>query len=41
MIYLTYLYTCIILYLEDFLLTGEGEASLKALEEKQSGRGQS
>ena len=40
MIYLTCLYTCIILHLEDLLLTGEGEASLKALEEKQSRRGQ-
>ena len=40
MIYLTCLYTCIILHLEDLFLTGEGEASLKALEEKHSGRGQ-
>ena len=40
MIYLTHLYICIILYLEYWLLTSEGEASLKALEEKQSGRGQ-
>ena len=41
MIYLTGFYTCIILHLEDLFLTGEDEASLKALEEKQSGRGQS
>ena len=40
MIYLTCLYTCIFLHLEDLFLTSEGEASLKALEEKQSGRGQ-